>query len=107
MIECRRVDESVRAIARTVTHCECDAITASAFRNSSQSRMPYTILSHRASGSASGVASARIQREIGSARSVIVVQRSLCVRHRDLDAHEPPHRVVAQPVAEAKVPARD
>lgn len=34
-----------------------------ALKNSSQSRTPYTILSHRPSGNASGEASARTQRE--------------------------------------------
>ena len=40
-----------------------------ALRNSSQSRMPYDILSQRPSGSASGLVSAMIQRDTSSARS--------------------------------------
>lgn len=39
-------------------------------KNSSQSLTPYTILSHRASGSASGLASASTHRDTSSARSV-------------------------------------
>ena len=83
-----------RRRGRAVRDGGCGHVTARP-RNSSQSRMPYTILSHRASGIASGDASARIHRETSSARVADRVD-SMRGRLRDLDAHQSPHRVVAR-----------